>query len=741
MSEGSSSYSVKITGGVDLSVLHSLDQLKESILGVQSKISGLITEATELFGAYELVKFALEAVKATAELHRFSEEVGIGVEELSKLKFAADMTDAGEHFRQAMLKLSLNIAEASDKGSKAARIFQAIGFDLDQLQHQSTDETFKQLADKFAGWENGAGKAAIAMELLGSRNAALIKLLSEGREGIDAYGNQLDQVGGVVTKEAAEKAHQFEQAMTLLKATANGVALTIGSELVPAITEFIRNALQALTGSGDWKTALATLGDIAHRAALSFGFLNATVGDAIDRMMTLFSVLNTLASNKFIRANMGLFGLFLPESESPDTITGALTKALDQISQAGERSANRWSNAIDKLQQAMGLSSKVSGEASHAGNGESSRSLTKPPSIFGDEQDVKNSITALQEDLRAEQEIFSLRKAMVAADFSKTDYEKRAEDLEILKQEVSALDDYLKSLQAIYAIETDPKSRDALQKAFDQGLKQRNQLSARGVGLGGQPDANSISEQITASMTKLRQQFGTVAQNIANGFTSVIGNAVNSVSQGITSLIMGTKTWAQALTEIGTSILTSIVQAIVQMGVRWVATQLMMAAAGKAIMAGTTAAAAPIASAQSAIWATPATLATIASYGSAAAAAPGFIAASEAETMAISMGGSFAEGGFTGMIPPDKIAGVVHGQEYVMPADMTSRYFGVLEQMRSGNYPSGPGRTGRNGGAGSGGNVNVGFLNTRQDEREFQRREGYKITVDQLRKRGAKIPI
>jgi hypothetical protein len=120
------------------------------------------------------------------------------------------------------------------------------------------------------------------------------------------------------------------------------------------------------------------------------------------------------------------------------------------------------------------------------------------------------------------------------------------------------------------------------------------------------------------------------------------------------------------------------------MGVRWVATQILMATVGKAIMAASLAATVPIAAASSAVWATPATLATIASYGSAAAAAPGFILGAQGMVLAQSLA-AFREGGYTGNGNPNDVAGVVHRGEYVVPADAVDRIgLASLNAMASG---------------------------------------------------------
>jgi len=49
----------------------------------------------------------------------------------------------------------------------------------------------------------------------------------------------------------------------------------------------------------------------------------------------------------------------------------------------------------------------------------------------------------------------------------------------------------------------------------------------------------------------------------------------------------------------------------------------------------------------------------------------------------------FASGGYTGNVASGDIAGVVHGQEYVMPAKATAKYRPLLDAMRSGVNVSG----------------------------------------------------
>jgi hypothetical protein len=285
--------------------------------------------------------------------------------------------------------------------------------------------------------------------------------------------------------------------------------------------------------------------------------------------------------------------------------------------------------------------------------------------------------------------------AQVEGDYTKTSAEKYAEEKKLLQEKIAGLQMMIGLNELL--IKSPTTSDTDRQLLLQRNQTYESQLAGaqdKFAKMG--PDPNSFKQQFAATFTGLRNQWGTWATELAGTFKSVFDSAISSISDGITGLIMGTKTWGQALMQIGTSILTNIVQAIVQMGVRWVLTQLMMAVAGKAILASATAATAPIAAAQSAIWATPATLATIASYGAAAASAPGFIGMAQAIVAAQSALGSFAEGGFTGFGGKYEPAGIVHRGEFVMPADAVQRIgLPTLEAMRSGreDYDSPPHQT------------------------------------------------
>jgi hypothetical protein len=251
-------------------------------------------------------------------------------------------------------------------------------------------------------------------------------------------------------------------------------------------------------------------------------------------------------------------------------------------------------------------------------------------------------------------------------------------------------------------------------------------------------DPTSFGDTFRLTLAQLQVDWGTWALQTANVFKTVFESSIQSISDGISGLILRTKTWGQALREIGVSILTTVVQSIVEMGVRWVLTRIMMATIGKAIgaaeMAATIGMNSSLAASLSAIWATPAALATTATYGSAAAAAPGIISASIAATKGISLVsqvGGMATGGLTPGRPTLTFVGE-EGPEYVINADATRRNRGVLEAINSGAVIRPV--SGGDSGSGDPRPVNVNLYFDRQAWVDASRDDIESIAIDALRR-------
>jgi hypothetical protein len=265
------------------------------------------------------------------------------------------------------------------------------------------------------------------------------------------------------------------------------------------------------------------------------------------------------------------------------------------------------------------------------------------------------------------------RRADLEGDFARTAAEKWSERRQILEQEITNQRTLLSLLEA---------KRDAARASgdlaaagiFDQSARQAGTglaaLQDQAAGLG--PDPNSWSQQTEDALTRLRESWGTTAQQIGRGVAGIAQAFSSGLGAALTGLIDRTMTWRDALLSIGRSVVTSIIGAFSEMAAQWVAKQLMMALFGTALRAAQLAALAPVAAASAAMWAPAATAASIATLGGAA-----ITGAAAAKIAMLSSVVGFAGGGLVagpGTGTSDSIPARLSNGEFVMRAAAVDRF-------------------------------------------------------------------
>lgn len=183
-------------------------------------------------------------------------------------------------------------------------------------------------------------------------------------------------------------------------------------------------------------------------------------------------------------------------------------------------------------------------------------------------------------------------------------------------------------------------------------------------------------EQRMAAMEEMYRQ-----QSWGNELVMDSIDALGSASTNVISgLLSGTMSVKDAMQQFANIVLNSVVGAFVDLGIEYIKNQV-LASTAQATQIAMAAATGP---AIAAAYAPAAAMASLASFGANAAPATAGIASTVATSSALALTG-FKDGGFTGNMGTSQVAGVVHGQEYVMNAEATRRIgVGNLERMSSG---------------------------------------------------------
>lgn len=200
------------------------------------------------YSAQGITTFIKAQIDAQDALNDMAERTGIAVDQLSKLSYAAKLSDVEVGTLQnGIIRLSKGMVEASNNTGTARNAFAALGVSVKNSDGslKTNLEVLNQLADSFSSYADGANKSALAVEIFGKAGAELIPLLNQGSEGLKAMGDELAILGGVVTAEAAKNAGIFNDNLDKLTITGASFGRSIANEVMPYLNQLATEFLVA----------------------------------------------------------------------------------------------------------------------------------------------------------------------------------------------------------------------------------------------------------------------------------------------------------------------------------------------------------------------------------------------------------------------------------------------------------------------------------------------------------------
>lgn len=230
------------------------------------------------------------SINEADKLNKMSQSVGMPVDELSKLKYAAELSDVSlEQLGVSLGKLSKNMSlMAGGAAGPAAEALKAMGLSVKNTDGtlKTSGEVLASVADKFKGYEDGAAKTALAIAIFGKAGAAMIPLLNQGRDGLKEAGDEAARFGLVLTKETAQQAENFNDNLTRMSKILSGASLKVTAEMLPAMENLSSTMVMAANNSELMSTvASAMSGVIRGLASVAIGASAAFRSMALDFTM------------------------------------------------------------------------------------------------------------------------------------------------------------------------------------------------------------------------------------------------------------------------------------------------------------------------------------------------------------------------------------------------------------------------------------------------------------------------
>jgi hypothetical protein len=174
------------------------------------------------------------------DLAKTSQKTGIGVKELQRLRYSAELGGASAQDLSTGLK---TFGKAIDEASQGTKEYQE-AFDRIAISTKNADGSLKntdalmmEVADRFASMEDGAQKAAIAQQLFGKGGLAMIPMLNQGSKALKEQGDWLEANATLLTDDQAKAGEAFNDQLLRLRKSISNLTVPIATKLIPAITE------------------------------------------------------------------------------------------------------------------------------------------------------------------------------------------------------------------------------------------------------------------------------------------------------------------------------------------------------------------------------------------------------------------------------------------------------------------------------------------------------------------------
>ncbi len=236
-------------------------------LGALDSVSKAAFSLGGAISAAGLVAYTKSIIDAADALNEMSERTGISVENLGRLQYAAKLSGVeSDQLGKSLQALSGEIVAAAGGSESAIAKFKRLGvsvLDTTTKQIRPANAVLLDLADAFALLPEGTERSARAAELFGAKlGGVMVPFLAQGRVGIEALGDEIERLGGLMSAETAKAAAEFNDNLDRLKTTSSAAGISIANALLPTLNKLTNEFVTARGAGFGFLSALSLTGTI-----------------------------------------------------------------------------------------------------------------------------------------------------------------------------------------------------------------------------------------------------------------------------------------------------------------------------------------------------------------------------------------------------------------------------------------------------------------------------------------------
>lgn len=202
--------------------------VKVSAAAASVALAGVVTS---------VVALAINNSKAIDSLGKMAQQIGTTTENLSNMRYAANMMAgvAEGRFDMALRRMTRRIQEAAAGGGPAAKAIEAMGLSAKELARLAPDEQFRKIADGIKATSAQGDRLRYVMALMDTEGMPLVNMLAEGSDKIREFEREAEKLGLTISGDTAKAAAEFQDTLSRLRAVKQGMVNDLTSAVLPSL--------------------------------------------------------------------------------------------------------------------------------------------------------------------------------------------------------------------------------------------------------------------------------------------------------------------------------------------------------------------------------------------------------------------------------------------------------------------------------------------------------------------------
>lgn len=210
---------------------------------------GVAVAAMAAVATKKLIALTAASFKSIDAQQKFASQLGLTQGALAGLQFAAALAGVGTNtLNLGLQRMTRRVAEAGKGMGEAQTALKDLGLDAKVLAKLAPDEQFLRIADALEGVAGSGEGVRLAFKLFDSEGVTLIRLMSQGRRGIEAAMKEAKRLGLALSDLETKRIEDTNDAFTRLKFAFEGLGNTLAKTVAPALTLLVDQMSAAVVG-------------------------------------------------------------------------------------------------------------------------------------------------------------------------------------------------------------------------------------------------------------------------------------------------------------------------------------------------------------------------------------------------------------------------------------------------------------------------------------------------------------